>query len=115
MSGFPDFYASRGWTDIHGGPPEGAFWRGRNPKTGKVERLPPFWRFSIWCGGMEREVRVEAATCAMECTDRYVWRDGQGNWIAEVLASAVIGPPEAGEEGIEGFRGSGVEGLRGNL
>ena len=93
MSGFPDFYASRGWTDIHGGPPEGAF-----------------WRFSIWCGGMEREVRVEAATCAMECTDRYVWRDGQGNWIAEVLASAVIGPPEAGEEGIEGFRGSGVEG-----
>ncbi len=70
----------------------------------------PRWHFSIWCGGTERSVSVEAATCALECTDRYVWRDEQGNWIAEVLASAVICPPEAGEEGIEGFRSSGVEG-----
>ncbi len=55
----------------------------------------PRWHFSIWCGGTERSVSVEAATCALECTDRYVWRDEQGNWIAEVLATAVIAVPAA--------------------
>lgn len=29
-----------GWTDIHGGPPQGAYWRGTNPKTGRVEEIP---------------------------------------------------------------------------
>ena len=28
-----------GWLDIHGGD-TGAYWRGINPKTGKVEKLP---------------------------------------------------------------------------
>ncbi len=30
----------RGWTDIHGGPPVGAYWRGRNPETGRIEAIP---------------------------------------------------------------------------
>lgn len=59
---------------------------------------PPKWRFSIFCGCQARPVSVVAETCALECGDRYVWRDAQGNWIAEVLAVAVIGDV-TGEEG----------------
>lgn len=94
MKSLIDHYTARGWTEIHGGPPAGAFWRGRNPKTGRMEKLPPVWTFSIVCGGSERHVRVEAASCAMEKGDRYVWRDAHGEWIAEVLATALILPPD---------------------
>lgn len=34
-----DYYTNLGYTDIHGGPPQGSFWRGINPATGKVEQL----------------------------------------------------------------------------
>lgn len=33
-------YINLGWTDIHGSV-TGPYWHGRNPKTGKVEALPP--------------------------------------------------------------------------
>jgi len=34
-----------GWTDIHGGPPAGAFWRGTNPKRplGLKEEIPDYF------------------------------------------------------------------------
>lgn len=31
-----------GWEDIHGGPPDGVFWRGINPKTKRCEEVPDF-------------------------------------------------------------------------
>lgn len=31
-----------GWTDVHGDPEKGgAFWRGINPDTGRVEKITP--------------------------------------------------------------------------
>lgn len=48
------------------------------------------WHFKIFCGRQERPATVHAASCALECGDRYVWRDAAGNWIAEVLAVAVV-------------------------
>jgi len=29
-----------GWTDVHDGPPNGAYWRGINPLTKKMEKIP---------------------------------------------------------------------------
>jgi len=38
-----------GWTDIHGGPPNGAYWRGVNPATGRVEEIPELSRGDMIC------------------------------------------------------------------
>lgn len=52
------------------------------------------WTLSILCGGSERPLSIEAATCSLERGDRYVFRDAAGNWIAEIAAAAVLVKPE---------------------
>ena len=64
--------------------------------SGAISKSPK-WRFSIFCGGRARPVSVVAESCALECGDRYVWRDGDGNWVAEVRAVAVMGDVVGGE------------------
>lgn len=62
----------------------------------------PVWTLSFACGSWERSLRIEAATCSIERGDRYVFRDRNGNWIAEIAQAAVIeGPRIANDKQTE--------------
>lgn len=42
-----DFARSVGWTDIHGGPPDGSFWRGVPPGGNRPVAIPDFSRLGV--------------------------------------------------------------------
>lgn len=70
---------AKGWIGIHGGPPNGVFWRGVNPATGKVEELPA-------CS--EREERVIDGVLHFRASPEDIWRRMTPERLTEKLLMA---------------------------